>query len=156
MSIILRTSKNWLTYWGQLMSHDLHWPQNTWSVIIHRSLTKSKYRFWVVDWFEFPIYQPPVCMNDQFRNFEHDFPFEKAELYVTIRCLSLPLQNTIYYWRWVLSRSADWLFVNSTSQLVIYPVNGKIFVFKWGFLPSPFWNSQIHYNVVLNIQYFII
>jgi hypothetical protein len=56
MAIILRTTKHWLTYWGQLMSHDLHWPQNTWSVITHRSLTKSKYRFWVVDWFEFPIW----------------------------------------------------------------------------------------------------
>jgi hypothetical protein len=56
MSIILRTAKHWLTYWGQLMSHDLHWPENTWSVIIHRSLTKSKYRFWVVEWFEFPIW----------------------------------------------------------------------------------------------------
>jgi hypothetical protein len=76
MSILIRTAKHGLTYRGQLMSHDL---QNTWSVIIHRSLTKSKYRFWVVDWFEFPIWHIlAYCMyewNDQFCNFEHDFPF---------------------------------------------------------------------------------
>lgn len=103
MAILLRTTKHWLTYWGQLMSHDLHWPQNTWSVIIHRSLTKSKCRFWVVDcWISNMTYISLLyvwMISSTILNMI--FLFEKAELYETIRCLSLPLQNTICYWRWV-------------------------------------------------------
>jgi hypothetical protein len=149
MAIILRTAKHWLTYWGQLMNHDLHWPPNTWSVIIHRSLTKSNYWFWVVDWFEFPIWHIFSLLfvwmisldfreNPQFWTW---FSFWESRTLCDHKMPIFAFTKHNLLLKMGLSRSSDWLFVNSTGQLVIYPVNGKIFVFKWGFLPSPFSNG---------------